>query len=29
MEVQQRNNFAVGSLKLSLGVMVFVGVMME
>ena len=27
MEGQQRNNFVVGSLKLSPGVMVFVGVM--
>ena len=29
MEVQRRNNFVVGSLKLSPGVMVFVGVMVE
>ena len=29
MEVQRRNNFVIGSLKLSLGVMVFVGVMVE
>ena len=29
MEVQRRNNFDVGSLILSPGVMVFVGVMVE
>ena len=29
MEEQRRNNFVVGSLKLSLGVMVFVGVMVQ
>ena len=29
MEVQRRNKFVVGSLKISLGVMMFVGVMAE